>query len=121
MDKYHGVDLTMWVRRPWGLTFPLKVIHLCHQSTLEETDLRIGNKKQGGMIESNLASPYHRVVWDHLGLSKSKDVSRSMSFNNRWRRKWQPTPVFLPGKSHGQRSLVGFSHGVTKSRVRLSD
>ena len=26
-----------------------------------------------------------------------------------WRRKWQPTPVFLPGESHGQRSLVGYS------------
>ena len=26
-----------------------------------------------------------------------------------WRRKWQPTPVFLPRKSHGQRSLVGYS------------
>ena len=26
-----------------------------------------------------------------------------------WSRKWQPTPVFLPGKSHGQRSLVGYS------------
>ena len=25
-----------------------------------------------------------------------------------WRRKWQPTPVFLPGKFHGQRSLVGY-------------
>ena len=25
------------------------------------------------------------------------------------RRKWQPTPVFLPGKFHGQRSLVGYS------------
>ena len=25
------------------------------------------------------------------------------------RRKWQPTPVFLPGESHGQRSLVSFS------------
>ena len=25
-----------------------------------------------------------------------------------WRRKWQPTPVFLPRKSHGQRSLVGY-------------
>ena len=24
-----------------------------------------------------------------------------------WRRKWQPTPAFLPGESHGQRSLVG--------------
>ena len=26
-----------------------------------------------------------------------------------WKRKWQPTPVFLPGKSHGERSLVGYS------------
>ena len=26
-----------------------------------------------------------------------------------WRRKWQPTPVFLLGKSHGQRSLMGYS------------
>ena len=26
-----------------------------------------------------------------------------------WRRKWQPTPVFLPGKSHGQRSLAIYS------------
>ena len=26
-----------------------------------------------------------------------------------WRRKWQPTPVFLPGESQGWRSLVGFS------------
>ena len=25
-----------------------------------------------------------------------------------WRRKWHPTPVLLPGKSHGQRSLVGY-------------
>ena len=30
-----------------------------------------------------------------------------------WRRKWQPTPVFLLGESHGQRSLVGTVHGVT--------
>ena len=26
-----------------------------------------------------------------------------------WRRAWQPTPVFLPGESHGQRSLMGYS------------
>ena len=26
-----------------------------------------------------------------------------------WRRKWQPTPVFLPRESHGQRSLMGYS------------
>ena len=32
-----------------------------------------------------------------------------------WRRKWQPTPVFLPGKSHGQRSLAG---SIGSQRVR---
>ena len=37
-----------------------------------------------------------------------------------WRRRWQPTPVFLPGKSQGQRSLVGYSHGVIKSQTWLS-
>ena len=26
-----------------------------------------------------------------------------------WRRKWKPTPVLLPGESHGQRSLAGYS------------
>ena len=26
-----------------------------------------------------------------------------------WRRAWQPTPVFLPGESHGQRSMAGYS------------
>ena len=36
-----------------------------------------------------------------------------------WRRKWQPTPVFMPGESRGQRSLMGYNPGVTKSRTRL--
>ena len=26
-----------------------------------------------------------------------------------WRRRWQPTPIFLPGESHGQRSLAGYN------------
>ena len=37
-----------------------------------------------------------------------------------WSRKWQPTPVFLPGKFHGQRSLAGYSEGVAKSQTQLS-
>ena len=36
-----------------------------------------------------------------------------------WRRKWQHTPVFLPGESHGQRTLVGYSPWVTKRWTRL--
>ena len=37
------------------------------------------------------------------------------------RRKWQSTPVFLPGKSHGQRSLVGYSLWVCKKWTQLRD
>ena len=36
------------------------------------------------------------------------------------RRAWQPTPVFIPGDSHGQGSLVGYSSRVTKSWTWLS-
>ena len=36
-------------------------------------------------------------------------TSLSLSTFTHWRRKWQPTPVFLPGESHGRRSLVSCS------------
>ena len=41
----------------------------------------------------------------------SGDRARSLGWVGKipWRRKWQPTPVFLPGKSHGQKSLAGYS------------
>ena len=38
-----------------------------------------------------------------------------------WSRTWQPTPVFLPGKLHGQRSLVGHSPLGRESLTQLSD
>ena len=37
-----------------------------------------------------------------------------------WRRAWQPNPVFLPGESHGQRSLVGYNK-VANSQTQLRD
>ena len=40
---------------------------------------------------------------------------QSLGRDDPWRRKWQPTPVFLPGKSHGQRSVVGYTvHGIAR-------
>ena len=47
-------------------------------------------------------------------VSEGKTVKHSRIVD--W--KWQPTPVFLPGKSHGQRCLVGYTvHVVTKSQT----
>ena len=38
-----------------------------------------------------------------------------------WRRPWQPTPVFLPGESHGQRSLEGYSPQGRRVKHNSSD
>ena len=48
-----------------------------------------------GWLQSNAQS------WTRL-----KEFNFTFTFTH-WRRKWQPTPVFLPGKSQGWRSLVG--------------
>ena len=63
-----------------------------------------------------LNSIYHCLKWPagaSHGLS-GKEPACQCRFNPwvrkiPWRRKWQPTPVFLPGESHGQRSLGGYS------------
>ena len=59
----------------------------------------------------------------HIMLKPSmQDFKHDLTSMGPWRRKWQPTPVFLPGESHGRRSLVGYTvHWVSKSRTRLSD
>ena len=45
-----------------------------------------------------------------------------VSSDNDWRRQWQPTPVLLPGNSHGRKSLIGCSPwGLKESDTRLSD
>ena len=53
------------------------------------------------------------VYSSHLFLISSASVRRKHWSNSwvekiPWRRAWQPIPVFLPGKSHGQRSLMGY-------------
>ena len=49
-----------------------------------------------------------RLQGSQPGVAKSRTQLRDFTFMH-WRRKWQPTPVFLPEESHGQRSLVCYS------------
>ena len=59
------------------------------------------------------SNPYP-LQWNHGVLTtgppwKSQQVLMSVLNTNMWRRQWHPTPVLLPGKSHGWRSLAGCS------------
>ena len=61
-------------------------------------------------------SPCYRP-WGHKESTRLRDftsLTSSLHSLYHWRRKWQPTPVFLPGESHGQRSLAG--HGPWSRR-----
>ena len=60
---------------------------------------------------SSLENPVDRGAWWAAvhGVTQSQTQLKRLSSSSsiHWRRKWQPTPVFLPGESQGQGSLVG--------------
>ena len=65
------------------------------------------------MYPASLLETIHGVHWGFPHGSDGKESACNVGHPRfrkiPWRREWQPTPVFLPGESHGQRSLVGYS------------
>ena len=65
---------------------------------------------EADFLSSNLTSVAHScVTWDKVLNLYVPKVLFPWIGKIPWKRKWQPTPVFLPGKSHGWRSLLGYS------------
>ena len=59
--------------------------------------------------------------WYRICLPMQDTEVQSLARKILWRRKWQPTPIFLLGKFHGQRGLAGYTvHRVTKNQTWLS-
>ena len=73
------------------------------------TDTDSENKQELAPLQySCLENPMDGGAWWAAvhGVAKSWTRLKDFTFMH-WRRKWQPTPVFLPGESQGQGSLVG--------------
>ena len=118
LSKYTFIDIYLWcvVCVVWG-----SIIYTTfHSISLRSCTLRTSalNTLEEGTVcpQIDLANVWFCVF---AGLpwwpgKESGCQCRRCEFEPRgweipWRRKWQPTPVFLPGKSHGQRRLVGYS------------
>ena len=85
--------------QPWGLTpGPLLIPQ---PQTLSRGSIR--------KIRSPWFTDEHSAPWT----SQTSQIRKVP-----WRRAWQATPVFLPGESHGQSSLVGYCLSVRFQRVR---
>ena len=82
---------------------------------------------------SNLAHKHaYLFIWGFLGGVSGEESTCQCRRHKRcgfnawfgkilWRRKWQPIPVFLPGKFHGQWSLVGYSPWDSKLELDMAE
>ena len=103
-SKHHSDWLlcSLWLVAAWPVLLVKCIWLLClmekamasHSSTLA---WRIPWTEEPGRLQS----------MGSLGVGHDWATSLWLFTFMHWRRKWQPTPVFLPGESHGQRSLVG--------------
>ena len=112
---------------------PLKYFLFCASSGL--TDCELLKVRHDilciSMFHISWASnePYNHYHWGHPWWLRSKEPGcqfRRHKFHPlvgeiHWRRNWQPTPVFLPGKFHGQRSLGGYRPWSHERQTWLRD
>ena len=114
-----------WAEEPGGLqSVGLRRVRHDWVTSLSLFTLCIGEGNGNPLQCSCLENPRDRGAWwaAVYGVAQSRTRLKWLSSSMpQKRRKWQPTPVLLPGKSHGQRSLVGCSPWGAKSLTRLSD
>ena len=80
-------------------------------------------QETGVRFRANALSLKSCLLWASLVAQKvknpSEEIHETWAEKIPWRRKWQPTPVFLPGESHGQRDAT--VQGVARSPKGLGD
>ena len=81
----------------------------------ECSESKSGGIHTGGFLGASVVKNMPANEADTRDTGSVPELGRSI----RWRRKWQPTPVFLSGKSHWQRSLAGYSPGGRKESVTI--
>ena len=132
---YHELSLVLWdtastylaqyIRPDWGVAMLLWSVRVCRQRHRADSEslihvwelevlrgytIHYGEGNGNPLQYSCLENPVDRGAWwaavHRVAQSRTRLKWLSMHAMH-WRRKWQPTPVFLPGEFPGERSLVG--------------
>ena len=118
-----------WAKNYWAQVLET-MLHNKEESPLPATPESLNTAmkthcSQKSMNKSFFKKCMRKLLKGWLRLWRICVQCRTLGFNA-WvrksplRREWQPTPVFLPGEFHGQRSLAGCSHEVAKNQTQLS-
>ena len=79
------------------------LFHLSHQGTPNSTAIFCSSDTHRGFPGGTVLKNAPANAGDE------RDAALIPGWRDPWSRKWQPTPVFLPGTLHGQSSLAGYS------------
>ena len=98
--KLHRVTYFLYLDIYRRISFHCPFPSLCFANPFSFFKSKVCGKPPGGSVvkESSCKGSRHRRCQFNPWVGKIS-----------WRRKWQPTPIFLPGELHGQRSLVPYS------------
>ena len=130
-DCAYELKCLLWLSNGWAETiskhpYSILFLHLlgtCHNNPRQITIMREHMAFEECQHQGD--SMTYRVLWGEMGASLVAQTVKclpamqetwvpSLGGKIPWRRKWQPTPVLLPGKFHEQRSLVGYSPWACK-------
>ena len=104
---------------------PSNHLILCHPLLLPPSifpSIRVFSNESALRIRRPKYWSFSLNISPFSGYNPSPSLGHNPQYRVKWRRKWQPTPVLMPRKFHGWRSLMGYTvHGVAKSRTRLND
>ena len=113
-SSLHGIfqaRVLEWVDRLFSVKY-----FLLKQSLLQQHNSKASILQCSAFFMVQLSHPYVTIgktialtIWTFVGKAMSLLFNMLSRLVKARRRQWHPTPVLLPGKSHGQRSLAGYS------------
>ena len=109
--KMNMIEITVYIFNQQNIM----IFDIKHQRGLSKRATSMHNwQKTIDLLEKKLHSNYSyetKGLADQFNYLPSQGIMLIYTYGGKilWRRAWQSTPVFLPGESHGQKSLVGYS------------
>ena len=120
-DKQETITLMKDPDTPLPAPLPRIGINLTQEIVLQQLMISEQSKVQSVVFDCGISDPVgeHQQIWKVI-LFRNFNSQHVTNFlldsvficslgTSAQRRRWHPTPVLLPGKSHGRRSLVGYS------------